>query len=86
MAVTLRYLRMAQLRTLGPSNKIRGWFLIEPTDGERERVWNARKKCWLKGTVNLWNQTQVADHRAATPADLAKVGFKLPAGHYLAGL
>lgn len=74
-----------QLRTMGPSNKIRGEFLGEVIDGDESkvRVWNKKQRHWTNRFVELNEETEVASWRGATYSDLLKFGFKLPNGFHL---
>lgn len=72
----MRYFAIAKIRTSGPSNRVRGEFLVEFTGrtvGEA-RVWNAKRRRWTERLVDVMETTQVADWRSADQGDLKKFG------------
>jgi hypothetical protein len=72
-----RYFAVSQLKTLGPSNKVRGNFLVEFTGVTvgSARVWNKSKKSWSKRIVDLHDFVQCEDYKLATRLDLQKFGY-----------
>lgn len=74
MAITPRYFAVASLRTQGPSNRVRGEFLVEFTGATAgaARVWNAKRRAWTRRIVDVLDVTQCADWRLAHASDLER--------------
>jgi hypothetical protein len=83
--VAARSFAVATLRTQGPSNKVRGEFLVEFTGATvgSARVWNASNKRWTTRIVDVMDLWQVADWRLAQPGDMIRFGhsYRGPLGY-----